>query len=382
MPLFYGMHAILLIAAICTWKHTPPRDPKSNRVTFLSRGQTEEWKGWMQFTFIMYHYYRAWSSYNWIRTFVSSYVWMTGFGNFLYFDKKKDFSLERIVSMCIRINYFPILLSLATGVSFDLYYVVPLHTEGFFMTMLTCRLAVFFEDRHKFQYWSSRALAIAISLAAHVLFFETRAVDSLLFVSKELHFRFQSDKYSAIVGIACGALMQSISRYMTWAYGNEGQNKPIVHWGQRIMGVVLIVAWYKTYGHIPTKEEYNPFHPYIFALPLIGWLMIRNSSRYLTECHSTFLEFLGRNTLETYVLQFHLFMNHSVQRIPIIIPGSGSDGGIAAKMLNMLLCGTVFVMVAIWARKVTVTTQTTVVDLMKTMKARKVDGEREVLAEV
>jgi len=391
MILFYGMHAVLLLATICTWKHTPPRDPNSNKVTFLSRGQTEEWKGWMQFTFIMYHYYRAWSSYNWIRIFVSSYVWMTGFGNFLYFDKKKDFSLDRIVSMCIRINYFPILLSLATGVSLDLYYVVPLHTEGFFMTMITCRMAILLEDRYKFQYWSSRSIAIAISLAAHVLFFETQAVDSLLYVSTELHFRFQADKYSALVGIMCGALMHSISKYMAWAYGNtDGHHKPVARWGQRIMGFLLIASWYSIYGIISVKETYNLYHPYIFSIPMIGWLMIRNSSRYLTECHSTFLEFLGRNTLETYVLQFHLFMNHSVQHIPIIIPGSGSDGGMIAKSVNMLLCGTVFVAVAIWARKVTVTTQTTIVDLMKTLRARKghnvakveYEEERKVLAKV
>ena len=92
--------------------------------------------------------------------------------------------------------------------------------------------------------------------------------------------------------------------------------------------------------------------------------MIRNSSRYLTECHSTFLEFLGRNTLETYVLQFHLFMNHKVQHIPVIIPGSDADGHIVIKILNMLLCGIIFVYTAIWARRVNVTTQTTATELV------------------
>merc|ERR1719162_365794 len=141
-----------------------------------------------------------------------------------------------------------------------------------------------------------------------------------------------------------------------------------------MMGVVLIAAWYKSYGNIPQKEIYNPSHPYIFAIPLIGWLMIRNSSRYLTECHSTFLEFLGRNTLETYVLQFHLFMNHSVQHIPIIIPGSGADGSNLLRLLNMMLCGSVFVAIAVQARKITVSTQTTVVEVVELM-LKKVRGQ-------
>merc|ERR1712071_538330 len=92
--------------------------------------------------------------------------------------------------------------------------------------------------------------------------------------------------------------------------------------------------------------------------------MLRNSSKCLTECHSTFLEFLGKNTLETYVLQFHLFMNHQVQHIPIVIPGSGPDGSSTLKLLNMLLCGCVFVTAAVMARHVTVSTQTTVCEFI------------------
>ena len=361
MTLFWIGHVVLLLAGLATWKHREPRDPTSTRVTLLSRPQTEEWKGWMQFAFIMYHYYRAWSAYNWIRVFVSSYVWMTGFGNYLYFDKKKDFSIQRIVSMWIRINYFPLLLSWATGVSLDLYYVVPLHTEGFFMTLVTCWIAVKLESSYGMSYWKSRTLGILISLIAHVAFFETPAVNSLLIFSKEIHFRFQADKYSAWIGIVCGALMIKISEYMSWAYGSEHRSG--VAWTQRLVGVGLIAIWYFGFGHIDDKYAYNPMHPYVFIIALSGWLMIRNSSKYLTECHSTFLEFLGRNTLETYVLQFHLFMNHKVQHIPIVLPGSGPDGSVIMQILNMLLCGSIFVSVAVLARKVTVATQTTAVEL-------------------
>jgi len=371
MTLFWIGHAVLLVCAIATWTRVPPRNG-SNRVVLLSRPQTEEWKGWMQFAFIMYHYYRAWSAYNWIRVFVSSYVWMTGFGNFLYFDKKKDFSIERMVSMIIRINYFPILLSICTGVSLDLYYVVPLHTVGFFVTLVTCWVSIKLETMAGLSYWKSRIAAVMLCLLAHVLFYETKAVDVLLFFSKEIHFRFQADKYSAWIGIVCGMLMGKASEYMAWAYGSV--DRPLVQWAQRFLGVGLILTWYKGFGYLDDKYAYNPVHPYVFIIPLLGWLMVRNSSKYLTECHSTFLEFLGRNTLETYVLQFHLFMNHSVQHIPIIIPGSGADGSNLLRLLNMMLCGSVFVAIAVQARKITVSTQTTVVEVVELM-LKKVRGQ-------
>ena len=43
----------------------------------LNRRQTNEWKGWMQVAFVMYHYAHAEPIFAPIRVFVSAYVWMT-----------------------------------------------------------------------------------------------------------------------------------------------------------------------------------------------------------------------------------------------------------------------------------------------------------------
>ena len=63
-----------------------------------------------------------------------------------------------------------------------------------------------------------------------------------------------------------------------------------------------------------------------------GWLLLRNCSKLLTEVYSPVLEFFGKITLETYVLQFHVFMCKDVQHIPIVIPGSGADGSLILKL--------------------------------------------------
>lgn len=46
----------------------------------LNRHQTEEWKGWMQIIFLLYHYMHATEVYNGIRVMITCYVWLTGFG--------------------------------------------------------------------------------------------------------------------------------------------------------------------------------------------------------------------------------------------------------------------------------------------------------------
>jgi hypothetical protein len=63
----------------------------------LNRPQTEEWKGWMQVLFLLYHYFEAREMYNAIRIFIAGYVWMTGYGNFSYYYRTGDFSIGRWV---------------------------------------------------------------------------------------------------------------------------------------------------------------------------------------------------------------------------------------------------------------------------------------------
>lgn len=71
---------LFFVAGFLTLEH-------SGTNKLLHREQTNEWKGWMQYVFIAYHYCHAEYVYKPVRVFVSTYVWMTGFGNFLFFDK-------------------------------------------------------------------------------------------------------------------------------------------------------------------------------------------------------------------------------------------------------------------------------------------------------
>lgn len=51
-----------------------------------------------QVLFLLYHYFNAREIYNAIRVFIAGYVWMTGYGNFMYYYHYKDFCLGRRAS--------------------------------------------------------------------------------------------------------------------------------------------------------------------------------------------------------------------------------------------------------------------------------------------
>ena len=48
-----------------------------------------------QVLFLLYHYFEAREMYNAIRIFIAGYVWMTGYNNFSYYYKYKDYSIAR-----------------------------------------------------------------------------------------------------------------------------------------------------------------------------------------------------------------------------------------------------------------------------------------------
>lgn len=104
--------------------------------SLLNRDQTEEWKGWMQILFLLYHYFEAKEMYNAIRIFIAAYVWMTGFGNFSYYYIRQDFSLGRFCQMMWRLNFFVFFCCVALRNSYVLYYICPMHT--LFTIMLYC----------------------------------------------------------------------------------------------------------------------------------------------------------------------------------------------------------------------------------------------------
>lgn len=50
--MYWFLCLLLLVASVMTMR-------KGKSTDILNRDQTEEWKGWMQFMFLLYHYYKA-----------------------------------------------------------------------------------------------------------------------------------------------------------------------------------------------------------------------------------------------------------------------------------------------------------------------------------
>ncbi|GMP57157.1 hypothetical protein CsSME_00021357 [Camellia sinensis var. sinensis] len=133
---------LIIVSAITSFKIHHDKSPISGKsILYLNRHQTEEWKGWMQVLFLMYHYFAATEIYNAIRLFIAAYVWMTGFGNFSYYYVRKDFSFARFAQMMWRLNFLVFFCCVVLNNSYMLYYICPMHT--LFTLMVYGALGIF-----------------------------------------------------------------------------------------------------------------------------------------------------------------------------------------------------------------------------------------------
>ena len=284
---------------------------------FLSRDQTDEWKGWMQVLILIYHYTGASTVlpiYQLIRLFVASYLFMTGYGHTLYFLKKNDFSLIRISSVMIRLNMISVILPYLMDTHYTFYYFAPL--TSFWYCIIYCTMRV-----QKQYNQTAIFVTLKVVTSASVTNFIIRKVGILENVVHvlgrccnihwdltESRFRLSLDSFIVLVGMLCGLL------YFKWMDAmdddNNGQSQSIMrHRFQKfriaaLFGACATLPAFAVLAYaIGSKTLYNIFLPFISYLPILSYLILRNASSCLRNHYSAGFAWVGRISLETFTLQ-------------------------------------------------------------------------------
>lgn len=81
------------------------------------------------------------------------------------------------------------------------------------------------------------------------------------------------------------------------------------HRAPMLIGSLTALLLYTTFMIRTTdKYAYNAIHPYISPLPILAFLIFRNATPTLRNHHSRAFAWLGRCSLETFTLQFHIWL--------------------------------------------------------------------------
>eukprot|EP01033_Poteriospumella_lacustris_P007518 gene7518-5404_t len=214
------MFVLIVFFAYAWYTIHPVKD-----LSLLGREQTEEWKGWMQFIFLLYHYFHAEEVYNSVRVMITCYVWMTGFGNFSFFYMKQDFGWLRMVQMLWRLNFSVILLMWTHQNTYILYYICPMHTFYFLMVYVTMYC---FQSLNATK-WGIRWKLLVLALIIYVVWDINYGLFDILFAwlgtdkvigansgsVYEYYFRTSLDHYSTFLGMIFALNYPLAEQYFT-----------------------------------------------------------------------------------------------------------------------------------------------------------------------
>ncbi|KAF1831686.1 Cas1p-domain-containing protein [Decorospora gaudefroyi] len=330
---FWVMLGVAMIACLFSIRkiscssasHNPRPSPGSTRTTsFLPREQSDEIKGCMQLYVLVYAYTsasKALDFYEVTQIVIACYIFLSGYGHTMYFLRTEDYSLKRVFSVLLRLNILPIVLAFALNRPYASYVFAPLISFWFLVIFVVLRIGARYNE-----YWW--VLVGKIVLTTLFLTGFVRINGAIELTCAILHgiLRIQIEAaewrnplithtYVPLLGMLTTIMHIRIRSVLRKPYGQLGLLSRIFKRYFRIMQVLLValalvtlpVFWILT-RRSPDRSDFDWWVPCFSWLPIVSFIVLRNAIAVLRTRYCASLAWLGRISLELYLLSNHIWL--------------------------------------------------------------------------
>ncbi|CAN0282309.1 unnamed protein product, partial [Discosporangium mesarthrocarpum] len=238
--------------------------------------------------------------------------------------------------MLWRLNFLVLLLCMAMGNHYILYYICPLHTFYFLVVYAVMGTV----PRANYTKWGIRwKLLVAASVIYAVwdldlgLFPKASERRMFSFLSRkpivgatsgtlwEWYFRTSLDHWSTLLGMIFALNYPSTA---LWVKRVEAMPS---HRQWAIKGSVAVIlaaatAWWAANILTMEKVTYNTNNAYFgVCIPMLTYIFLRNLTPVLRTHYLEPLHSLGKITLETYLMQHHVWLTSNAKTLLVLVPG-------------------------------------------------------------
>ncbi|KAI0512629.1 10 TM acyl transferase domain found in Cas1p-domain-containing protein [Xylaria bambusicola] len=300
----------------------PKKDiPHRDENKFLSRDQTDEMKGLMQGIILLYHFNYASQTlwvYKLVRVLISMYFFLSAYGHTLYILRTRDYSFKRVAMILFRINALSALLPYMMGTSYSSYYFAPAVT--FYYLVIYIMLRTLRENNDDpwplgMKVMLTAGFTSAFIMTPGYLEMATQVLSTVFRMSFDVHelrFRLALDRHIVFVGVTVASLVHTATMNDSRELFSTKGSPPLFDSGRTRFWIIcsggLALFLLVTQWNFSSKQSYNAAHPYISWIPVLSLITLRN---LYTPAQNLFLGIpaaLGRISLETYVLQYHIWL--------------------------------------------------------------------------
>lgn len=136
--------------------------------------------------------------------------------------------------------------------------------------------------------------------------------------SREWAFRVNLDLWIVYAGMLAAIANMKLREYRL----TEDLRWPLVSKFAFCASAVCMMWFFGFELYQESKFTYNLWHPYMSFLPILAFIVLRNASVILRSGSSSAFAFIGKCSLETFIIQYHFWLAGDTRGVLLVLPGT------------------------------------------------------------